>query len=77
MLVPFVILTTAILVPLSVVIFGAPGGAGMSDRWMVDSFIVAEQPLQVVLALVILAGASGAIWAPKRFLAVLLVSLTG
>ncbi|MGJ9372679.1 Na+/H+ antiporter subunit A [Nesterenkonia sp. CF4.4] len=73
----FIILAVATLVPLSVVIFGAPGGAGVSDRAMLDSFIIAEQPLQVVLALVILAGASGAIWAPKRFMAVLMVSLCG
>nr|WP_232301715.1 Na+/H+ antiporter subunit A [Nesterenkonia jeotgali] len=73
----FIILAVATLVPLSVVIFGAPGGSGVTDRWALDSYIIAEQPLQVVLALVILAGASGAIWAPKRFMAVLMVSLCG
>ncbi|MFD1345577.1 Na+/H+ antiporter subunit A [Nesterenkonia halotolerans] len=73
----FIILAVATLVPLSVVIFGAPGGRGITDRWIPESTIIAEQPLQIVLALVILAGASGAIWAPKRFMAVLMVSLCG
>jgi len=73
----FIILAVATLVPLSVVIFGAPGGRGIAERWVPDSLIIAEQPLQVVLAVVILAGASGAIWAPKRFMAVLMVSLCG
>ncbi|MDZ5077504.1 Na+/H+ antiporter subunit A [Nesterenkonia sp. HG001] len=42
-----------------------------------QSWIIAEQPLQLVLAVVIVAGAIGAVWAPKRFMAVLMVSLCG
>ncbi len=65
----FIILAVATAVPLSVVL--------MSDHTVPASVIPYEQPLQVVLAAVVIAGGLGAIWAPKRFMAVLMVSLCG
>ena len=42
-----------------------------------SSVIAAEEPLQIVLGIVVVAGGIGAVWAPKRFMAVLMVSLCG
>ncbi|GAB3181583.1 Na+/H+ antiporter subunit A [Nesterenkonia halophila] len=65
----YIILTVATLVPLSVLLLA---GHRVPADW-----ILAETPLQVVLAVVVLAGAVGAVRAHKRFMAVLLVSLCG
>lgn len=65
----FIILAVATAVPLSVVL--------MTDHTMPASVIPYEQPLQAVLGAVVVAGGLGAIWAPKRFMAVLMVSLCG
>lgn len=65
----FIILAVATVVPLTVVLF--------SDHTLPASMMPYEQPLQAVLAAVVIAGGLGAIWAPKRFMAVLMVSLCG
>ncbi len=65
----FIILAVATVVPLSVVLF--------TEHTVPESVIAYEQPLQVVLGAVVIAGGLGAIWAPKRFMAVLMVSLCG
>ncbi|GAA1455059.1 Na+/H+ antiporter subunit A [Nesterenkonia lacusekhoensis] len=65
----FIILAVATVVPLSVVLF--------TEHTVPESVIAYEQPLQVLLAAVVIAGGLGAVWAPKRFMAVLMVSLCG
>ncbi|WP_026553471.1 Na+/H+ antiporter subunit A [Arthrobacter sp. H20] len=65
----FVILTTAIITPLTaIVFFDAP----VPDRWH-----YADSPAQVVAGVVIILGALAALRATKRFMAVLMVGVTG
>ncbi|GAB3848315.1 Na+/H+ antiporter subunit A [Nesterenkonia populi] len=49
----------------------------MTEHQMPEDWIIAEQPLQAVLGAVIIAGGLGAVWAPKRFMAVLMMGLCG
>ncbi|NOJ59071.1 Na+/H+ antiporter subunit A [Arthrobacter sp. 260] len=65
----FVILTMAILTPLSAIIFF---DAPVPDRWH-----YADSPAQLVAGIVIILGALAAIRANKRFMAVLMVGVTG
>ncbi|GAA3070112.1 MULTISPECIES: Na+/H+ antiporter subunit A [Actinomycetes] len=65
----FIILAVATGVVWSVLLF--------TSHEVPESWIVAEGPLQVVLGAVVIGGAIGAVWAPKRFMAVLMVSLCG
>ncbi|OUM41830.1 Na+/H+ antiporter subunit A [Arthrobacter sedimenti] len=65
----FVILATAVVTPLSaLVLFDAP---------LPSDFRIAESPAQVVVAAVILVGILAALRADKRFMAVLMVGITG
>ncbi|WP_035769128.1 Na+/H+ antiporter subunit A [Arthrobacter castelli] len=66
----FVILTTAIVVPLSAFLLGEAPLMPTHWRWF-------DSPVQAVAGLGIILGAIGAIRANKRFLAVLMVSVTG
>lgn len=65
----FIILLVATAAPAGVIAFSGQVWPG--------EVIVAEQPMQIVLALIIISGGLGAVWAPKRFMAVLMVSLCG
>ncbi|MGO1523221.1 MAG: Na+/H+ antiporter subunit A [Nesterenkonia sp.] len=65
----FIILAVATALPAGVI--------ALSGQTVPGQIIVAEEPMQMVLAAVIIAGGIGAIWAPKRFMAVLMVSLCG
>ncbi|WP_150460967.1 Na+/H+ antiporter subunit A [Nesterenkonia ebinurensis] len=65
----FIIVAVATAVPAGVVAF--------TGHTVPGHVIFAEEPIQVVLAAVIISGGLGAIWAPKRFMAVLMVSLCG
>ncbi|WP_310538150.1 Na+/H+ antiporter subunit A [Nesterenkonia flava] len=65
----FIIVAVATAVPAGVV--------ALTHQRLPRDVIIAEQPLQIVLAAIIIAGGLGAIWAPKRFMAVLMVSLCG
>ncbi|MDR8019037.1 Na+/H+ antiporter subunit A [Nesterenkonia aerolata] len=67
----FIILAVATVLPVVAVLYSA-GGLPTPDSW-----IIAEEPLQVVLGVVVIAGAFGAVLAPKRFMAVLMVGLCG
>ncbi|RJT83348.1 Na+/H+ antiporter subunit A [Arthrobacter cheniae] len=65
----FVILSTAVVTPLTaLIIFDAP---------MPTSFRIAQSPAQVVAAAAILVGIVAALRATKRFMAVLMVGITG
>ncbi|WP_052273868.1 Na+/H+ antiporter subunit A [Arthrobacter sp. L77] len=65
----FVILTTAVVTPLAaLVLFDAP---------MPSAIRIAESPAQVVAALVIIVGIIAALRSTKRFMAVLMVGITG
>ncbi|MPY10217.1 Na+/H+ antiporter subunit A [Arthrobacter bussei] len=65
----FVILTTAVLTPLTaLIVFDAP---------MPEGFRIADSPAQVVAATAILVGIVAALRATKRFMAVLMVGITG
>ncbi|MHA7286908.1 Na+/H+ antiporter subunit A [Arthrobacter sp. MDT3-44] len=65
----FVILATAVVTPLTaLILFDAP---------LPTDFRIAESPAQVVAAAVILAGILAALRADKRFMAVLMVGITG
>ncbi|TKV25701.1 Na+/H+ antiporter subunit A [Arthrobacter sp. NamB2] len=65
----FVILTTAVVTPLTaLIIFDAP---------LPSDFRVAQSPAQVVVAGVILVGILAALRSNKRFMAVLMVGITG
>ncbi|MFJ6000782.1 Na+/H+ antiporter subunit A [Arthrobacter sp. NPDC092385] len=65
----FVILSTAIITPLmALVIFDAP---------LPSRFMIAESPAQVMAAIVILVGILAALRSNKRFMAVLMVGITG
>ncbi|NDK31464.1 Na+/H+ antiporter subunit A [Nesterenkonia haasae] len=65
----FIIVAVATGVPAGVVAF--------TGHTFPDHIILAEGPMQVVLGALIVAGGLGAVWAPKRFMAVLMVSLCG
>ena len=65
----FVILTMAILTPLTAIVFY---DAPLPDRWH-----LADSPAQVVAGVVIILGALAALRATKRFMAVLMVGVTG
>ncbi|WP_300345340.1 Na+/H+ antiporter subunit A [Nesterenkonia sp.] len=65
----FIILAVATAVPAGVV--------ALTGHTVPGHIILAEQPMQMVLGAVIIAGGLGAVWAPKRFMAVLMVSLCG
>ncbi|WP_261624568.1 Na+/H+ antiporter subunit A [Nesterenkonia marinintestina] len=67
----FIILAVATVLPLVAVIY-VKGGIPTPDAW-----IIAEEPLQVVLGVIVVAGGIGAVLAPKRFMAVLMVGLCG
>ncbi|WP_394248639.1 Na+/H+ antiporter subunit A [Arthrobacter pityocampae] len=65
----FVILTTAVVTPLAaLVLFDAP---------LPTEIMIAESPAQVVAALVIIVGIVAALRSTKRFMAVLMVGITG
>nr|WP_246836295.1 Na+/H+ antiporter subunit A [Nesterenkonia sp. NBAIMH1] len=49
----------------------------MTEHQMPEHWIVAEQPIQVGLGALIIAGGVGAVLAPKRFMAVLMMGLCG
>ncbi|HIW99776.1 MAG TPA: Na+/H+ antiporter subunit A [Candidatus Nesterenkonia stercoripullorum] len=65
----FIILAVATISPIVVMLLS---GMDVSAH-----HIVAEQPMQMVLGAVVISGAVGAVFAPKRFMAVLMVSLCG
>lgn len=65
----FIIIAVATALPAGVV--------ALTGQTAPDHLILAEEPMQIILGAVIVAGGFGAIWAPKRFMAVLLVSLCG
>lgn len=65
----FIIIAVATATPAGVI--------ALTGQTVPEHVILAEEPLQVVLAALIIAGGLGAIWAPKRFMAVLMVSLCG
>ena len=65
----FIIIAVATAAPVGVI--------ALTGQTVPEHIILAEEPMQMVLAAVILAGGFGAIWAPKRFMAVLMVSLCG
>ena len=65
----FIIIAVATATPAGVI--------ALTGQAVPGHIILAEEPMQVVLAAVIIAGGLGAIWAPKRFMAVLMVSLCG
>jgi multicomponent Na+:H+ antiporter subunit A len=65
----FIIMAVATGVPAGVVAF--------TGHTVPGHIILAEGPMQVVLGVLIIAGGLGAVWAPKRFMAVLMVSLCG
>ncbi|NLS09380.1 Na+/H+ antiporter subunit A [Nesterenkonia sp. MY13] len=65
----FIIVAVATATPAGVIAF--------TGHTVPEHIILAEEPMQVVLAAVIIAGGLGAVWAPKRFMAVLMVSLCG
>lgn len=65
----FVILSTAVVTPLAaLIIFDAP---------MPEAFRIADSPAQVVAAAVIIVGILAALRSTKRFMAVLMVGITG
>ncbi|WP_019481753.1 Na+/H+ antiporter subunit A [Arthrobacter sp. TB 23] len=65
----FVILTMAILAPLAAILFY---DAPLPDRWH-----IADSPAQVAAGVVIIIGILAAVRATKRFMAVLMVGVTG
>ena len=65
----FVILSTAIITPLAALI--------ILDAPLPSRFMIAESPAQVVAAAVILVGILAALRSNKRFMAVLMVGITG
>ncbi|WP_120003545.1 Na+/H+ antiporter subunit A [Nesterenkonia muleiensis] len=65
----FIIIAVATAFPTGVV--------ALTGQTVPDHVILAEEPLQAILGVLIIAGGLGAIWAPKRFMAVLMVSLCG
>ncbi|MHA7154173.1 Na+/H+ antiporter subunit A [Arthrobacter sp. TMN-50] len=65
----FVILTMAILTPLTAIVFY---DAPLPDRWH-----IADSPAQVAAGVVIILGILAAVRATKRFMAVLMVGVTG
>ncbi|WP_245554884.1 Na+/H+ antiporter subunit A [Nesterenkonia alba] len=65
----FIIIAVATALPAGIIAF--------TEHTVPEHIILAEEPLQMVLGAVIISGGFGAIWAPKRFMAVLMVALCG